>query len=629
MWPLLLGLAAAEPVSDSTLVYYNARMALREGHAGEAIELWLLRNAIEDHTGQLSAQDGDFRSVTWAALGELGLCQDGYAKDEDGVGLWPLGLHNAFVRNLGRGKPAKLMSPFKAFEVGRQQRFIAITDVPSAEELRTLKLTRTACLRPKLFWLADGGSITDKLTERQVAARMVRRLLEKARTTLVKDHVRGLSVIEARLFDVDLQIMSLAVREARARAMKQARQGRELGLARPSIQAMNEDAPKTTLPPESNAARVLVASASWPASEWLALEPGRRLYLYRQARAYVQDDAAFDRLGLAILDALIAKGEGEAAQVWVGQLAADVPEQRRRIWEGDRGRALLALDDTAGFRERSVIALQRGVDELERGELRDALRSFGYARQHADESAAAAELEGLTLRWLSYVASRFAVTPDLLITLQELVPRRDYSILLEDLLWTAAFHADRESFDTGLHHQLGRGALERRLALLQPLAAGDLPGFGKRIQKGLAESPSETLRFLDQLVERLEVEDAPIRAAHIPTLVTIRRALLPLAMDALGGGSQGRSASDLMERTQAIADGVGGLPDETDRDRARRLAPGGTVYAGAIRLAPSDALPWPFRMTDPPAPSIFTPITLKPVEWRDGAELVFGWSLEG
>ena len=36
----------AEKPTEQTLVYYNARMALREGHALEAIKLWFLRNVI-------------------------------------------------------------------------------------------------------------------------------------------------------------------------------------------------------------------------------------------------------------------------------------------------------------------------------------------------------------------------------------------------------------------------------------------------------------------------------------------------------------------------------------------------------------------------------------------------------
>ena len=48
-------------------------------------------------------------------------------------------------------------------------------------------------------------------------------------------------------------------------------------------------------------------------------------------------------------------------------------------------------------------------------------------------------------------------------------------------------------------------------------------------------------------------------------------------------------------------------------------------------LAPSDALPWPFEAVTPPAPSVFAPIELKPMEWRhtESGALVFGWKISG
>ena len=69
---LVLPSGALSP-TDHDLVYYNARMALREGHSLEVIKLWLLRNALESETGRISRHDMDFRSVTWAALGEAGI----------------------------------------------------------------------------------------------------------------------------------------------------------------------------------------------------------------------------------------------------------------------------------------------------------------------------------------------------------------------------------------------------------------------------------------------------------------------------------------------------------------------------------------------------------------------------
>lgn len=633
LWLVLIGLVLAAPPepSDATLVYYNARMALREGHAFEAVQLWLLRNAMENATGRVSPYDADFRSVTWAALGDLGICQDGYAKDQDGAGLWPLALHNEIVRNLGRSKPPRPPRPFAAFQVDRQQRFVGITDVLDSHELTTLKLKRTRCERPRLALLDAGESVTADLSDTQVAGRLLRHLLEQARSTLAVDHVRGLAAIDARLFDLDLQLTALAEREARADSRDAARRARTLGLTRPSIAAMTEAAPRTTLDPGSAAAAVLRDSASWPASEWMALSPDRRLFLYRQARTFDEQPAVFDTLGLAIIDALITSGDGAGVDAWIGQIAAgDDPAARRAIWAGDRGQALLSLDEASGFRERAVIALYRGIDQLERGDRMGALRSLAFARQHAYESQAAESLAGLSLRWMSYVAGRFAVSAELLVTLQELVPRRDYGVILEDLLWSAAFHADRTSFQTGLDNQVAHGALERRLGLLAPLAAGDVDRFSKGIAAGLTDAPSETLRFCDQLVQRLELEDASVRAAQLPTIVRLRRLLTPLAAAADSGEQQGRTAARLLERTQAIAEGLGGLPEASDRDRARALAPNGEVYAGSIRLAPADALPWPFRATEAAAPSVFTPLELRPVEWRDASgQWVFGWSIRG
>ncbi len=633
-WLLLVALALAGPErepSDATVVYYNARMALREGRPLEAVQLWLLRNAMENQDGRVSPHDADFRSVTWAALGELGICQDGYAKDLDGAGLWPLALHNQVVRNLGRRKPAKRHRPFAAFEVNRQQRYVSITDVLGSRELATLKLSRGRCARPRLALLAAGESLTAKLTDRQVAARLLRFLLERARSTLAEGRVHGLAAIDARLFDIDLQLTALAAKEARKEAQAEARRGREVGLTRPSVTAMRDEAPTTTLDPGSVAARVLRACVSWPTAEWMALSPDRRLYLFSQARAYGEDPVAFEAVGFGIVDQLLASGQGAEAEAWIGQLAAaGGPETRRATWEGSRGQALLALDEDAGFNERSVIALHRGIDQLERGQLMDALRSIAFARQHAHASATAGELEGLSLRWLSYVAAQFSISPGLLVTLQELVPRQDYAIILEDLMWSAAFHADKRSFDDGFAHQVRRGALERRLVLLAPLAAGDVARFAAGIQAGLVDSPDETLRFLDQMVQRLELEDAGVRTAQLGTLGSLRKLLTPFAAAAQDTGRQGRTAALLMARTQAIAEGLGGLSETSERDRARSLAPDGEVYAGSIRLAPADPLPWPFHASDPSAPSVFTPLELRPEEWRDAsAELVFGWSIRG
>ncbi len=626
-----LAIAAAEP-TDHTLVYYNARLALREDQPVEAVKLWLLRNALESATGEVSAHDDDFHSVTWAALGEVGLCQDGYPTDDEGAGLWPLALHNWVVKSMGRRGAVRRPRTWSAFELQRQQRHVSLIDVLTAEELRAVRLFRGPCLRYRTVAVQEGLSPILDISERQDAAVLLRHLLVRARTTLAKDQIRGLATIEARLFDIDLQLTALAAREAKRKARERARQGGALGLSRGSIAEMTARAPSTTLPPEYEAAGILRASVHWPVSEWMLLEPERRLFLFDQARAQGGDPASMARTAIGIVDRQIAAGEGEDLERWIARCTeGEDASDRASVWGGERGARLLALERDTGFRERAVIALHRGVHDLERGDLAGAMRAIAFSMQHASDSRAADTVQNLGRRWLSYVASQYETSDELLVTLQELVPRREYGIILEDLMWHAAFRADEASYLRGVRNQVGRGALERRLVTLSPLASGELGRFTDGVAEGLERSPSETLRFLKQLVQRLELEDAQVRTAQLQTLARLSTLLEPLASHAGASGRRGRTATDLLVRIQAIREGLVGLePGAGPRDHARSLAPTGEVFAGSVRLAPVDPLPWPFRAKEVTAPSVFTPLDLTPVEWRnDTGEVVFGWSVGG
>jgi hypothetical protein len=629
---LLAALAVAgAPPTDHTLIYYNARMALREGAPVEALKLWLLRNALEEVTGRVSVHDPDFHSVTWAALGELGLCPDGLPRDADGAGLWPIAMHNWVVRNMTRRNRAARLRPFDAFQVNRQQRFVAIGDVLGFQELETVRFSRGKCMRQREALLMAGEWPLADLSERQISARLLADLLKQSRATLVNERVRGEAVIEARLFDISLQLTALAAQKARQQSRQQAALGRLLGLSPESTSVMRRDAPGHTFAPRSEPARILRAAVGWSTAEWMTLSPERRLFLFEHVHSYVDEPDALDAIALGIIDVLIAAGDGAEVDKWIAHRDAVTGSVgRAAIWSGARGQAILALDRDSGFTERAVIALHRGVDHLERGEQPEALRAMAYAMQFAPESGATETIQPLSRRWLSYVAGQFEITDALLVMLQELVPRREYSLILEDLMWRAAFHTDLASFERGIDGQQGRGALGRRVELLYPLARGDLGRFTRDIRSGLRDAPSETLRLLDQLVQRLEVEDAAIRSNHLPTLARLRGQLSPLAASD-DSDRQSRTARALLVRIQAITEGLEGLTeDASERDRARSLAPDGEVFAGSVRLAPADALPWPFRAVDAPAPSIFTPIRLTPQEWRaeDGAQ-VFGWSIDG
>jgi hypothetical protein len=634
-WLLALALASEPPavadaVADETLIYYNARMALREGDADEAVKLWLLRNALASQTGRVSMHDPDFRTVAWAALGELSVCPDGLVADDDGVGLWPLAVFNWYARTMNQRAKPQLPRPFDGFKVGQQQRFVAIHDVLSARELSGVSLFRGPCLQARLAALAADVPIAKPLVDREVQTRILAHLLRVGLRTVDDQRVVGRSVLLARRFDLALREAELVARRAAREAREAARTGRALGMPRDTVAAMAGDHDPYPFGPDSEAADILWGAREWSTAEWMALEAERRRFVFDHARGYTGDPAPFDAHAEAIIDRLVADRDGAEVERWLARRAPDPTDRQAvaSIVHGARGEALLALDDDSGFRERGVIALHRGVHQLQTGDLAASLRSLALALQEAPRSRDSQAVAGLSRRWLSYVAAQFTLGDELLVTLQELLPRREYSLLLEDLLWRAALHADAPSFARGLEHQSSRGALARRAERLAALADGDLGRFFRETDEGLRDSPSETLRFLEQLVERLEREEAGVREAHVGTLQGLSRALDPL-VDPSARGRVARVAAELQGRIGAILEGLDarlGGP----RDRARALAPGSEVFAGSVRLAPSDTLPWPFPLDSPGAPSPYAPLELRPIEWRgpDG-ELVFGWMIRG
>ena len=322
----------------------------------------------------------------------------------------------------------------------------------------------------------------------------------------------------------------------------------------------------------------------------MALESERRRYLFDRARNHGVDEAALHMVALAVLDAHIAAGDGAEVQAWIPR-AAPTAAMQSEIWSGDRGVAILALGPDAGFRERAAISLHRGVDDLARGDLESALRAFAFALSEAHEATDPDAVASLSRRWLSHVAGRIELDEELVATLRVLVPGRDFSVLLEDLMWRAAFHADIESFEMGEAALPGRSALNRRLEALRPLAAGDAADFTRGVHGGLDRSPSETLRLLTQLVERLEREDAETRRRQIPLLTALRAISVPCRRTPMR-----RPVSVSRRRPSAtgwsMLEGLGIVGDDAP-DRARSVDPTAEVFVGSVRLAPR--IPCPGR----------------------------------
>jgi len=616
--------------TDQTLVYYNARMALRADRPREAVKLWLLRNAIESERGVVSGHDADFRSVTWAALGILGVCQDGFPKDEDGAGIWPLAAHNWVVKNMRRHAPGLGGSPFVGFEVGRQQRDVSIGDILDAPELRAVRFQRTFCFGPRAMLTGLDLGFGAGIEDRRIAARTLRTLLRKSLSTIRPETTVGRAAIEARIFDLNLRLAGLSAKAARRARRQAARTARESGLSRSELADTEKAAAKTAIPPDSEEGRILRASLEWSAEEWMTIDSSRRLFLFAHAIRTASDPNTVQPLKLAVIDRLIEARMGAELQSWIGHFGnGKDPEATRAIWSGVRGRRLLSLDRKTGFRERGAISLHRGVDFLAAGQMAEALRSMAHALRWADTSRKGDEIRSLSRRWLSYVSAQFRMTDELLAMLRNVVPRADFAVVLEDQLWHAALSADTDSFDRCLRYRVGRGALSQRVEVLRPLAGGDAGAFEDMIDELLADSPYFAIRFLKQFVERVQAEDAAVRARHVPIMRNLK-GLLETLVDAPDSPKRRtRQATALITELRSTIEGLTGVYDAPNTaDKASALSPDSEVFVGSFRIAPSDPLPWPFTVAPIEAPPVFTPMSLRPEEWRRGdGTLIYGWRI--
>jgi len=635
-WPLqilLVALAAgpgADPSSgpapsDQTLLFYNARLALREDRPTEVLKLWLVRNALAAE-GRVSPHDEDFRSVVWAALGDLGLCQDGYPQDDEGgAGLWPLALHNWVALSAARGPAPDQQAPFEAFEVGRQRRFISLNDVLSLPELRSATFFRTSCFLPWRLTATDFRGPAYDLTDRLFVALLLRKLLLSSLETLTADKIESVAPIEARLFDLQLAVANLRARQARREALTLKQRARGLGVSEQGARELQQAA--TKWPPGSEQALFLQKSLGWKPSAWLALTRPRRLFLFAQAKPLSENPPALEGLILGLVDALTERRQGDELASWLGFLdAADEPARRRAVTEGDRGKRLLELGPETGFRERSAIALHRGVAFLERGERQEALRSFAFAMAHAEESREPEVSLALGRRWLSFVLSRYETDAEVIATLKRMVPPQEYNAVIEDLVWKAALRADQASFERVVASARRGGAFDTRAERLRPLSQGKAGELLTLLRDAFEEEPNLTLRFVQSLLERVETEEADVRAANASMLRQLGELVDTFAATA-EAKAHARKAEGLGARIQAILEGLGHLELSLE-GRARTLSPGYEAFAGNVRLAPADPLPWPFKAPEVEAPSPFGPLVLEPVEWRDAkGQLVFGWRI--
>lgn len=577
----------------------NARIALFQGRPDDALRIWLLQNAVSAHArdaGFAEPARADLLSSTWAALGETGLCIESLATDDDGAGIWPIAAHNHLVRNFN-GRPERAPpDPFLAFDSGQQRREVQARSVLSSAELKSITFQRGSCKavgRTLAHVDQEYGPLAGSAATREKRlhnARALRELLVWSRASVKRDRLASFAPVESRIFSLELFLASAS-----------------------------SDPEKTRTPKSLETRSLLERASRWSPQDWMALDSEGRLLLFPQVKDLLPSQEARETLIFAILDELSKARKGAEAETWIAFLSAnDLPQTRKAVWANARGAELLALDAGSGFRERASISLHRGIDFAERGEMPEALRAIAYALSWADESREAEAMRQLSRRWIAYLAGHYRVEAALLSSLRQVLPREDFHFVLQELLWRAALRSDKASYNALSQLNTGRSAAAGRLARLSPLARGNLGAFNAALKRDLAAEPFATRKFAQDFVEQIEREEARVRRRLLSSLLVLQSALAGLVEGA--GGNAALFAGELLPRCDAL---IRGLRSEKPAENPRTLAPDATVFAGNVRIAPTDAVRWPFAVPASVTPSVFTPLKLTPWDkpLPDGTQL--------
>jgi len=625
-----------DPVVDSLppqmLVYLNARLSLRDDKPKDVVRWWLLHNALTSRGDAVTAQESDFRSLMWVALADIGLCHDGMRADDDkrGVGLWPLALHNWLNKGSARQPAPPQPRAFTSFSSGMQQRLFGVHHVLSKDELRRLRFFRRDCRRPYMALAELQTPHWLDLDDRLSRGIMMRDLIEKSKTTLDVKRVRGLALLETRLFDLDLALVKLAKMKARRESGTWAQVARATGVSESAI-TLQRDVRLASIRTAQLSA-FLQRSMLWPVGEWRSLSLHRQIALYRQALELHAGDALFDRRARATLleniDAALDDDDGEALTLWLGFAAPDpatgVSDLTEAIAQGKRGERLLQLTVDNGFREQAPLALRRGTYALRDGRNLDAMRLFASAMHKADDSRVGELTHNLAKRWFAYVLAQHEASDEVLHIVSAFSSSTDKNDLLEVLLWRAAFHVDGKSFEKVVGHIRPGSALDTRVRLLRHLAMGKPDVMGRVLQREYAKRPNGMTQFWRRLTSELSTEPLDVRMKNRPTLEVGQQLLLDVRSKARRGLQKRIDAE--RTRMQALLDSLQAYDDSAE-GKARAAAPAAESFAGAVRLAPADPMPWPFPVSQVQAPSPFSPLVLTPEEWIHDGKRVFGWHI--
>lgn len=450
--------------------YALARQATLEKNSIGTLKAWLLAQALIEQ-GYPFPDPRSFHRLIWLSLDRENLCPD-LAPELDDLGLWSLIYYNfAVKRYRASSQAADALSPLVP---GQDSiRLVNLESSLSLAEWKNLKVFRSECrLQERL------ANVDETLPTRARSLVVLESLLKQAQKT-VRPEVEGRSLIDARLEQVQLAL---------ARETKQ-------------------------LPPSSPTRNLEKLSPQ----DWARLDLATAAELFPVWQKAHKEQEGPER-ALAIIDQVIELRLSDKLNFWIAHASpAEKPGLRAAIWSGERGAKLLTQDR---FSERAVVALYRGVDQLEANRLEDAFRSLALARKFASASRHRKDIEWHLGNWLKYAAIRYQISDELLKYLIAYLEPEDLREILKQMVWQAAFHGD-----TALNKLFQLPQLPMDMRKNQPYFDALKRGQLATVRSASSMERGQFLRFVREYGKQLEFASFGILLKQQSTLVRLEQSL--------------------------------------------------------------------------------------------------------
>jgi hypothetical protein len=450
--------------------YALARQATLEKNSVGTLKAWLLAQALTEQ-GYPFPDPRSFHRLIWLSLDRENLCPD-LAPELDDLGLWSLIYYNfAVKRYRASSQSTGTLSPLVP---GQDSiRMVNLESSLSLAEWKSLKVFRSECR------LQERLANDDKTLPARARSLVVLESLLKQAQKTVRPEVEGRPLIDARLEQV------------------------QLALAR-----------ETKQPPPSSPTKNLEKLSH---QDWARLDLATAAELFPAWQKAHKEQEGQER-ALAIVDQVIELRQSDKLKFWIAQASPmEKRDLRAAIWSGERGAKLLTQDR---FSERAVVALYRGVDQLETNRLEDAFRSLALARKFASVSRQRKDIEWHLGNWLKYAAIRYQVSDELLKYLIAYLEPEDLREILKQMVWQAAFHGD-----AALNKLFQLPQLPMDLRKNQPYFEALKRGQLATVRSASSMERGQFLRFVREYGKQLEFVSFGILLKQQSTLVRLEQSL--------------------------------------------------------------------------------------------------------